>query len=92
MTQDSCPSVGFVCPGLVVGRIPVGAEVHPGFGVVALCRDGVEVANDYTGKRKIDWYTATVRAFAAPHKTTPVWTCPMRMKSCRHGGFVRPSC
>ena len=50
-----------------------GPEIHPGFGRVALCRNGVEVAHDVTGEHDLDWYDRKVRQQSTPHQT-PVWT------------------
>jgi hypothetical protein len=67
------PERGFACPPPPVGRIPKGAQIHSGFGVVALCRDGVQIAEDYHGEHNIDWYSRMVdrRTLAGE---APVWT------------------
>lgn len=52
--------MGFACPPPADSRIPRGAEVHPGFGVVALCKDGEQIARDIDGEHNIDWYTRQV--------------------------------
>lgn len=49
-------------------------DVHPGFGRVALCRDGVEVLTDPTGDKQLDVYTRWVTRATRPHEPTSVWT------------------
>ncbi len=66
--------VVFFDPVPPAGVLPHDAEVHPGFGVVTLCRNGIEHRRDVKGDRTLDWYTAVVRRGCQVHKPTPVWT------------------
>lgn len=62
----------FVCPAPAPATL-TGPHIHPGFGRVALCRNGVEVATDVTGERDLDWFNRKVKAASVAHRT-PVWT------------------
>lgn len=50
------------------------AEIHPGWGLVTLCRNGVEFRRDDAGERTLRWYAQEIRRASMPHEVTPVWT------------------
>ena len=49
-------------------------DIHPGWGLVTLCRNGVEHRRDDTGEHGLTWYDALIQKDAFPHRPTPVWT------------------
>jgi hypothetical protein len=65
---------GFMCPPPPAPRIPAGAEIHPGFGMVALSRDGVQVAQDVHGEHNVDWYTKQIDKRTLAGEPARVWT------------------
>lgn len=69
---------GAVPAGMFVDPVPAeavlsGPEVHPGFGVVTLCRNGVEVERDAKGERDLPWWNRLVGRRTVPPES-PVWT------------------
>lgn len=65
-------SSAHICPAPAEGVL-TGPEVHPGFGVVTLCRNGVEVDRDAKAERDLNWWNRKVARLTVPHQT-PVWT------------------
>lgn len=77
-SRERLVSVMFVDPPPAPGVLNAGLSndtiVHPGFGSVALCRDGVEVMRDATGEKTLSAYEKRIRAHTHPHEPTAVWT------------------
>lgn len=50
---------GFLAPPLAPPRLDAHpqTEIHPGFGVVSLCENGVEIARDVDGRHKLRYFT-----------------------------------
>lgn len=63
-----------VCPPPPDPVLPEDVCPHSGFGVVTLCRDGVELERDLHGERDVKWYTAKAQRGSRPNAAPSVWT------------------